>query len=175
MPACRHLATLFALCALSAATAWGHYLRPGSFVLTFKTQSYQGKFAPRHVLAVWLVDAKDRYVRDLAVYGEKCATRLSRWSKDSGKTKPDAVTGANLQVHEELSVVWDGTDAKGKLLPDGEYRVRIEYTEANQNGPVFQIPLQKGNETGTRKVRGNEFFTDVTVRRVGRHGDFGKK
>lgn len=140
---------------------------PGSFVVSFQTESYQGKYAPRNVLAVWIVDANNQYVKDLAVYGTKYATKLGRWRQDSGKSRPDATTGATRKQHDEVSVVWDGTDAKGKPLPDGQYKVRIEYTETNRQGPAFQIPIEKGKETGTREVKGNDHFSHITVQCVG--------
>jgi len=158
--------SLFLLSAFAPAAPQGK-LVPGSFVVTFQTQTYQGKYAPRNVLAVWLVDAQDHYVKDLAVYGTKYTTKLARWRKDSGKTKPDATTGATRKQHDKLSVVWDGTDAKGKALPDGEYKIRIEYTETNRPGPAFQVLVHKGKDTGTREVKGDEHFTQVKVRCVG--------
>ncbi len=149
-------------------------LTPGSFVVSFQTQSYQGRYAPRNVLAVWIVDANNNYVKDLAVYGNKYATKLGRWRQDSGKARPDATTGATRKQHEEVSVVWDGTDAKGNALPNGEYKVRIEYTETNRQGPAFQIPIEKGKEAGTREVKGNDHFSHITVQCVGPEGEAAK-
>ena len=161
--------SLFLLSALAPAASH-EKLAPGSFVITYQTQTYQGKYAPRNVVAIWLVDAQGQYVKDLAVYGNRFTTKLARWRKDSGKAKPDATTGATRKQHDELSVVWDGTDAEGKALPDGEYRIRIEYTETNRPGPAFQVLVHKGKDTGTREVKGDEHFTHVNVRCVGTDG-----
>ena len=139
----------------------------GVIELSFQTQAYKGKYSPRHVLAAWVVDAKDQHVRTLAIYGKKQAKRLGRWRKATGKKKPDAVTGATLRKHKPLTIVWDGTDKNGKPAPDGNYKIRLEYTETNRSGPTCQVEVKKGGTPGTRKVEGNKFFADVTVRQVG--------
>lgn len=136
-------------------------------VVSFQTVSYQGRYAPRHVLGAWLVDSEGKHIRDLAIYGEKHANKLARWRQDTGKAKPDATTGATRRLHEPLTVIWDGADAEGKPLPDGAYVVRVEFTETNRPGPVLDIPVRKGGETGLREVEGNEHFTAVTVRPAG--------
>ena len=142
-------------------------LTRGDIELSFQTQAYKGKYSPRHVLAAWVVDAEDQHVKTLAIYGKKHAKRLERWAKATGKKKPDAVTGATLRKHEPLTIVWDGTDKDGKPAPDGDYKIRLEYTETNRAGPAFQVEVKKGGTPGTRKVEGTEFFADIMVRQVG--------
>lgn len=150
-------------------------LAPGTLVVTFRTHSYQGTYAPKNVLAVWVVDANGQYVRDLAIYADNHVDRLGRWRKDSGKDKPDATTGATRKQHGKVSVVWDGTDAQGKPVPDGTYRIRIEYTETSRLGPAFQITVRKGKDTGTHKLKGNDYFSLVSVHWVGEQGEAAKK
>jgi len=139
----------------------------GVIELSFQTQAYKGKYSPRHVLAAWVVDAKDQHVRTLAIYGKKQAKRLGRWRKATGKKKPDAVTGATLRKHEPLTIIWDGTDKNGKPAPDGDYKIRLEYTETNRSGPAFQVEVKKGGTPGEQKVEGSKSFTDITVRTTG--------
>jgi hypothetical protein len=136
---------------------------PTGIKVSFQTISYQGRYAPKHVLCAWLVDSEGKYVRDLVFYGGKQARRLARWKQDSSKAQPDATTGATRKQHEALTIVWDGNDAEGKPLPDGEYTVRLEFTEANGAGPTMDIPVRKGAETQVRQVQGNEHFAEITV------------
>jgi hypothetical protein len=161
-------------------------LAPGSIEVSFQTQPYHGKYSPRHVLAVWVVDADSKYVKTLAVYGRKHVTKLGRWRKavgkikvdaitsathhgkrKDGKPKTDAITGATRRQHEPLTVVWNGTDDAGKVVPDGNYKVRFEYTETSRLGPAFEIAIAKGGKPGSEKVKGSKYFTDITVHTVG--------
>jgi len=163
---------LLAFVALSfALLAQEAELAPGAVELSFQTQAYKGKYSPRHVLAIWVVDAQDQHVRTLAIYGKKHAKRLGRWRKATGKKRPDAVTGATLRKHEPLAVVWDGTDKNGKPAPDGDYKIRLEYTESHRSGPAFQVEIKKGGTVGTKQVEGSKFFKDVTVRQAGKGQD----
>lgn len=158
----RSLALLAAV--LSFGTLADEATAPAGLVVSFQTASYQGRYAPRHVLGAWLVDSEGKHLRDLAIYGEKHANKLARWKQDTGKAKPDATTGATRKLHEALTVTWDGTDAAGKPLPDGAYIIRLEFTETNRPGPVLDIPVRKGGENGVREVPGNEHFTAISVR-----------
>jgi len=160
---------LLAFVALSfALLAQEAKLAPGTVELSFQTQAYRGKYSPRHVLAIWVVGAKDQHVKTLAIYGKKYAKRLGRWRKATGKKRPDAVTGATRRKHEPLAVVWDGTDKDGKIAPDGDYKIRLEYTETNRSGPAFQVEIKKGGTASTKQVEGNKFFKDVTLRQAGK-------
>jgi hypothetical protein len=160
-----------ALALLAAVLSFGSLAdeatAPTGLVVSFQTVSYQGRYAPRHVLGAWLVDSEGKHLRDLVIYGGKQANKLARWRQDTGKAKPDATTGATRKLHEPLTVTWDGTDAAGKPLPDGAYTIRLEFTETNRPGPVLDIPVRKGGEPVAREVAGNEHFTAITVRPAG--------
>ena len=50
------------------------------------------------------------------------------------------------------TITWDGRNTGGKTAPDGEYRIRVEFTEANAQGPVTpaaHIRFVKGPEAAT--------------------------
>jgi flagellar hook assembly protein FlgD len=72
---------------------------------------------------------------------------LTAWARDSKKNTVDAITGATLKKHVPHNVVWDCRDAKGKLVPDGTYHIRAEFSEVNGRGPVMplqHVKFQKG-------------------------------
>jgi hypothetical protein len=140
---------------------------PGSIVVSFQTQPYNGKYSPRHVLAVWVVDASEKHVRTLAVYGKRYAKKLGRLRKAVGRIETDAITGPTRRQHEALKVVWDGKDEDGKVVPDGDYKVRFEYTETNKLGPAFEIAIKKGGKQGAEQPQGSKYITDITVETVG--------
>jgi hypothetical protein len=165
----RNLLSLSILLSSFALQAQEAKRAPEEIEVTFETKAYQGKYSPRHVLAVWVVDEKQNYVRTLSAYGNKYARKLTRWTKATGEArpKPDAITGATLKAHEPVRVTWDGTDAHGKEVPDGTYMIRMEYTETNKEGPAYQVVVKKGTPVGTStNEKGSKYFTDVKVRYV---------
>ena len=95
-----------------------------------------GKYAPRHVLAIWVTDSQGALVQTLHVNAGKRKKHLVEWIASLGDTKVDAVTGATLKTHQATQVAWNCTDAKGNTVPDGKYQIRVEFTEINGAGPA---------------------------------------
>lgn len=89
-------------------------------------------------VAVWIEDAKGTFVKTLFVSsfaGKRAGWKLRpqtlpTWvsasgAKDTPQSDIDAVSGATPSTGP-VSVVWDLTDSKGKVVPAGTYRYRIE-------------------------------------------------
>ena len=95
-----------------------------------------GKYAPRHVLAIWVTDSQGALVKTLQVNADKRKKHLVQWMAAMGDTKVDAVTSATLKTHQTSKVVWNCKDAKGNPVPDGKYQIRVEFTEINGAGPA---------------------------------------
>ena len=99
----------------------------------------KGPFAPRHYLAIWVTDAEGKLVRTLKACAKpkRVPVCLRTWAavKDL-----DAISGATILTYaapnNPVEVEWDGRDARGEVAPDGEYRIRVEFTEGNHQGPV---------------------------------------
>jgi hypothetical protein len=107
----------------------------GMATFTVTTTQTDGRFAPRHVIAIWVSDGSGKLVKTLEVKGAKYGKHLRRWVAKAGTNELHAVTGATLKVHQTHTVTWDCRDSKGNVVPDGEYRINVEFTEANGAGP----------------------------------------
>jgi len=111
-----------------------------------------GEFAPKNVGAVWIADAQDTFVKTLEIWAAKRDKHLVRWRAASAANVVDAVTGATRKSHVEHTSLWDGTDTTGAAMPDGVFRVYVEFTEWNSAdsgeaaGPWTVADFVKGPE-----------------------------
>ncbi len=118
------------------------------FIVT--TQSYGGQYYPKHVLAIWITDQNDVFKRTLRLAGGTYKVHLVKWNQMSSGNTTDAITGATLTSHQTHTAVWNGKDKNGNILPDGNYKVYIEFTEDNSaqptkpKGPWVAFPFTKG-------------------------------
>jgi hypothetical protein len=127
----------------------------GEARLEFTTQTTQAKYAPRHVVAVWIADAQTNYVKTVAKYGTKRANKLHTWNQARQQDSAvDGVSGATLAAHEPLKATWNGKNAEGKTAPDGAYFFVVEFTESNGQGPLVRVPFTKGPKADGRALEG---------------------
>ncbi len=110
----------------------------------FTTVTFKGQYAPKNVGAVWITNDQDVFVKTLERWAVKRSKYLVKWKAASNANVVDAVTGATRSQHGPHSLSWDGTDVNGNLVPDGTYRVYIEFTEKNGAGPWTSIDVVKG-------------------------------
>ncbi len=152
---------------VSAAVSAGALAQTaGTVQLSFQTKRTSGKYAPKHVLAVWVTNARGEFVRTLAIYGRKQAKRLKGWSADSSRNTTHATTGATLRSHAERTVTWDCRSASGALVPDGDYHLRIEFAESNRTTvltPAKGLLITKGPQKSEKKHRGSEQVSDISI------------
>jgi hypothetical protein len=157
---------LFALGLAVAALAIPPRSTEGTLEFCVTTVTTKGKYAPRHVVAIWVADARGRFVKTLRLAGRKQSKRLRRWARASRKNVVDAVTGATMKKHGTHTVAWDGRDAKGRIVPDGMYQVRVEFTEKNRLGPVTplgHVRFVKGRLGATARVSDLPNFKKMSV------------
>jgi hypothetical protein len=111
----------------------------GSVKFTVTLVPEKGPFAPRHYLAVWVTDAEGKLVRTLKACAKpkRVPVCLKTWAAAKDL---DAISGATIVSYaapnNPVEIAWDGRDAKGDVAPDGEYRLRVEFSEGNHQGPV---------------------------------------
>jgi hypothetical protein len=111
----------------------------------FTTVTFDGEYAPRNVGAVWITNEQNLFVKTLERWAVKRSKYLVKWKAASGGNTVDAVTGATRSQHGAHSLEWDATDVAGTLVPDGIYRVNVEFTEKNGAGPSTAIEVVKGS------------------------------
>jgi hypothetical protein len=155
--------TAVLFCATSIVAASGN---AGTMNLKVTTRATNGKYAPKHVLAAWVTDARGQFVRTLLVRGRKRKKYLYRWAKDTKKNNVDAVTGATLKSHGEVAIRWDCRDTQGDVVPDGEYRIQLELTDKHAQGPTTpagHIVFIKGGKPATAKPEDQDNFRSMSL------------
>jgi hypothetical protein len=156
-----NLICLLALCAggLRAADT------EGTVKLEFATEhTDSSKYAPRHVVAVWVADAQTNFVKTVMRLGNKRHTKLHTWNKArQGDSAVDGVTGATVASHQAHTATWNCRDAENKVVADGTYLLFVEFTESNNQGPVAVIPFKKGVTAEDRRVEGLKGFSSVKI------------
>ena len=74
---------------------------------------------------------------------------LVKWNTNSAGNTVSAVTGATISNHQTHTINWDGTNVAGTVVPDGTYKVCVEYTSTNSltngnAGPYLTVDFIKG-------------------------------
>jgi hypothetical protein len=122
----------------------------GTMAATVTTTTYNGQYAPRHVLAIWVANSSGTFVKSLMVYAAARKSDLTYWLSATltGNTT-DATTGATLSSHGARNVSWNGKNTSGTVVTDGSYKLCVEYTESNGTGKLATFPFTKGPSVAT--------------------------
>ena len=121
----------------------------GTLAASVTSSSTGGNYAPRNVVAIWIEDNSGKFVKTLLAYANARITHLNTWQASSlaaGKEfdKTDAISGATQSSHATRTCQWNGTDYSGKLMADGDYKVRMELTDKNATGNIASFTFTKG-------------------------------
>lgn len=136
----------------------------GSLSVTAATSTYNGSYAPRHVLAIWVESSSGTYVKSLMVYAAARKSDLTNWlSANSNGNTTDATTGATLSKHASHTCTWNGTNAAGTVVGDGTYKLCVEYTETNGTGKLATFAFTKGTTTDTQAASTKSGVTISTL------------
>lgn len=117
----------------------------GSLAFSVTTSTTGQYFAPKHVVAIWIENSSGEFIKTLKVRANYQINYLYQWKNSSSSNTVDAITGATLTSHQTHSLTWDCTDVSGELVPDGDYTVRVEFSEKNGQGPYTSYTFTKGN------------------------------
>jgi hypothetical protein len=122
--------------AVDAPPATGN---PETCTLSFQvtTVTFGGNYAPRNVGAIWVSDMNDRFIKSLTVWGQKRRSHLVTWENASRGSTVDAVTSATAGSHGTRMGKWNCTGLDEQPVPDGNYRINVEFTERNSEGKVM--------------------------------------
>jgi len=123
---------------------------PGTLAVTIATSTYNGPYAPKHVLAIWVANNAGTFVKSLMVYAAARKPDLTNWlSATSVGNTTDAITGATLSSHGTRSCTWNGTNVSGTVVANGAYQLCVEYTESNGTGKLATFTFTKGTTATT--------------------------
>lgn len=135
----------------------------GSATFRVTTVEADQRYDPRHVLAIWVADAQNRFVKTLKKRASRREEYLYTWVARSNRNVVDAVTGATLSSHQTHTVTWDGRDTSGHIAPDGEYRIWVEFTAAHEQGPRTSVQFTKGPGEFTVSPPNQNYFRNMTL------------
>lgn len=114
-------------------------------VVDVTTLSQGGRYAPKNIGAIWVEDSSGAWVKTLAVWAGRRGRNLQRYlGVNPTNNTVDAVTSATLRTHEGHTVEWDLTGLDGGTVPDGEYTILVECTEADRAGEFTSASFTKG-------------------------------
>ena len=122
---------------------------PGTLTFTVKTITNNSTYSPKNVLAIWIKDAQGNFVISRKVMADKRKQHLVKWNTSSLGNIVSATTGATLTSHQAHTITWDGKNASGTDMPDGNYHIWIEYVSTNaatngNQGPSMSVEFTKG-------------------------------
>jgi len=121
----------------------------GTLSVSVATGSTGGNYAPRNILAIWVEDSSGKFVKTLLAYADKRKTHLNTWEAStttagSVYNSVDAITGATKSSHDTRTCSWNGTNYSKTLVPDGDYKIRMELTDKNGTGNTASFSFTKG-------------------------------
>lgn len=140
---------------------------PGTATFRVTTLSAGAKYAPRHVLAIWVTDSQTNFVKTLKRQAGSRIQYLYKWAAARASyTGVDGTTGATLTSHQAHTVTWDCRNTNGVVMSDGQYRFYVEFTEANAQGPwtaTNWVGFTKGIAFVTSNIPNLANFTSMQI------------
>jgi hypothetical protein len=96
---------------------------------------------------------------------------VSRYNSVKGPTytffdpKPgaDVVTSATLSMHKTHTVSWGFEGSSGSEVPDGDYKLIIELTEAEGDGKFEEFAFTKGADPVTLTPADTQYYTGIKI------------
>ncbi len=125
-------------------------------------------YSPENVGAIWIAESTGAFVETLQEWGKTRIDHLVLWNSatsDAGlpRSTVDAITGATAQSYGTRVAYWNFTDATGKTVPDGPYRVYFETCDDNVPGPNTFVTFAKGPTAATFTFPDTTYFQDLKV------------
>ncbi len=139
----------------------------GTMGFSVRTVTYNGPYAPRNAGVIWVTNAQNQFVKTIKVWANTYRWTLVRWIGSSGQNTTGAVTSASLNSHQLHNVTWNGKNWQNMDMPDGEYKVNVEFTEhnatVNNMGKYRQVSFIKGSEPVDLTIPNETYFRDMRL------------
>lgn len=123
----------------------------GTLSVVVTTSAAGGGYAPRNIVAIWVENEQGAFVKTLMAYAANRRTHLNIWEQSTTAAGSpfnvvDAISGSTRNSHDTRNCTWDGTDVNGTLMPDGNYKLRMELTDKNSTGNYSTFNFVKNAE-----------------------------
>ncbi len=106
----------------------------GTLTFTATTINQFGERQPKNIMAIWITNASGTFVKTLKKMAGQREQYLYQWKANSASNTTDAITGATLLTHQTHTVNWNCKNISQTVVPDGDYKVWIEFTDGNYQG-----------------------------------------
>lgn len=130
------------------------------------TYSFTGGMAKNPYIAVWIQNAAGKFVDTVSLWyergkGDRYLTDMRSWISASGGR--DTTMSSATRTAGSYSVVWDGKNAAGNKVAQGDYVVYIEC--AREKGPysVISVPISCGTAATTATAPDKGEISKVSV------------
>ncbi len=106
-------------------------LARADMTLTFTTTPNGGNRAPVNDLAAWIELDQGPFIKTIGVYTtEETKINLIAWRLIAGPNDTDALLGPSRPDNlTPVTVTWNLRDKQGNLVPDGTYKIRLEFSD----------------------------------------------
>lgn len=144
-------------------------LRDTSGTLSFsvRTVTYNGPYGPRNAGVIWITNSQNQFVKTIKIWANTYRYTLIRWIASSGQNTTGAITSASLNNHQLHNISWNGKNHQNQDVPDGEYKINVEFTEHNASaanmGKFKQITFVKGPNPINQTVPNETYFRDMSL------------
>ena len=141
----------------------------GLLTFSFTTTAHNGRYGSEHVVAVWIQDASNAFVKTnlrMANTNHTINNHLTVWKSKSNLNVVDAITGATYSSYSSpISITWNGTDVSGKVVNDGTYSVWIEesWDEGSSGTSSTSFSFTKSSNQISLTPANTANFTNITL------------
>lgn len=112
---------------------------PCNFTFAVTTVTYNGRFAPHNIGAIWIEDSNGLFVKTLHVWGTFRLSSALEWESVSAGNTVDAITSASRTSEGPITGAWNCTNVSHAAVPKAGYLACVE-VEEDANLPGLGIP-----------------------------------
>ena len=140
----------------------------GELSVTVTTSAAGGGYAPRNIVAIWVETEQGNFVKTLMAYAANRRTHLNIWEQSTTAAGSpfnvvDAITGSTRNSHDTRNCLWNGMDINGTLMPDGNYRLRMELADKNSTGNYSTFNFTKNDESYVLSPANVPSFAGISI------------
>ncbi len=142
-----------------------HYRTNGTVNFQVLTVTNHGTYTPRNIGAIWVTTESGTFVKTLQRWGNSYLQFLTKWhSFTASGNVTGAITGATKSNHTAVhNLNWNCTNTSNVEVPDGNYKIWVEYTESNGTGPNTFVTFTKGAGTQHVTPANLNYFHDLLL------------
>ncbi len=128
------------------------------------TSTNNGNRKPNNVSAIWVTNSSGTYQKTLEKNAGQRVNYLYKWlTVNPSMNLTDAITGATLANYKTYNVNWNCKDKNQVVVPDGDYKLWIEFTDGDQQGPYTSFTFTKGASPVSLSPANVSKFSNISI------------